>query len=74
MLTGIKTHIHSQTSSAQTWTINHNLGIKPTSDVSILSEGVMTKILPAKVVHVTDNSMLIEFSFPCQGVARLIGT
>ncbi len=73
MATGIRTFTYTQTAPAQTWTINHNLGIKPVSEVSVLHNGTMNKILPAKVTHVTDNTMLIEFSTPRQGVARLIG-
>jgi hypothetical protein len=42
-------------------------------DVIEDSGGVIRKILPASVKHITDNSMLVEFSEPTKGLVRLIG-
>jgi hypothetical protein len=70
-LTGIPVFHHTQATEAMTWTINHNLGHHPTHDVSVLTGGVLEKIYPLRVTHVDDNTLMLEFSIPRSGFARL---
>ncbi len=57
---------HTQGSALATWTINHNLGFKPSiqlyrvGDVQIVGE----------VIHVSVNQALAMFSEPVSGYAR----
>lgn len=54
---------HVQSSPATQWTVNHNLGYKPS--IEVLSPGGMVVI--ADVVHMTDNQTLINFNAPQTG-------
>jgi hypothetical protein len=54
-----------------TWTIVHNLGHRPTHDVCVMNDGVLEKIYPLRVTHVDDNTLMLEFSIPRTGFARL---
>lgn len=58
---------HSQVSAATLWTINHNLGFRPT--VAILDSG--GNEIEADVVHTGPNQLVIHFAIPVAGVARL---
>ena len=73
MKTGLPIYHHVQTVAQSTWTINHNLGTKPTHDINVFDQGTQQKIYPRKVHHVNDNTLLIEFSSPRTGSARLTG-
>jgi hypothetical protein len=64
---------HVQNAAASTWTITHNLGIRPVHDVLVVEGGVSTKILPNNVTHVNDNTLEITFSAPRTGEVRLAG-
>jgi hypothetical protein len=64
----------TQPTASLTWTVNHNMGCKPVSDVIVLNAGDQAKILPKSVKHIDDNTLLIEFSTPRSGSARLVGT
>ena len=58
---------HSQASPAVTWTINHNLGFRPS--VSIVDTG--GNEIEADVRHTGVNQLVIVFAIPLAGVARL---
>ena len=58
---------HSQVSATTLWTINHNLGFRPS--VSILDAG--GNEIEADVVHTGTNQLVIHFAVPVAGVARL---
>ena len=60
-------YIHQQWVASQTWTINHNLGTRPT--VSILDLG--GNEVQADVAHMSANQLLIRFAIPIAGLARL---
>lgn len=57
-----------QVSPASTWTINHNLGFRPT--VGVFSAGGME--VEADVLHTTLNQTVITFNAPFAGFARLV--
>ncbi len=58
---------HQQWVASQVWTINHNLGIRPT--VSILDAG--GNEIEAEVAHLSANQLQIRFVLPVAGLARL---
>jgi hypothetical protein len=58
-------HIHTQASASATWTINHNLGLRP--QVEVLSPGGVQ--VEAAVQHITDNQTVITFNTPQTGQA-----
>ena len=62
-----ETYIHNQLSSSSIWTINHNLGFNPS--VEILSDGGME--IEGEVIHTNSNQVVINFSIPITGSARL---
>lgn len=67
-------YTHTQSSPSATWTITHNLGCKPIVEVLVSTGGTaVTKIYPSKVEHVSDNSLVLEFTSSKSGKARLIG-
>ncbi len=61
-------YTYYQTTAATTWTINHNLGYDPIVRVFIGTEEVQ----PLSVSFPTVNQVVITFSTPQLGVARLI--
>lgn len=69
--TGIRIVNHVQSAPSATWTIVHNLGRHPVSDVVITNNG-NHKILPLSVTHTDDNTVVIQFSTPFAGTARLV--
>lgn len=59
--------VHQQWVASTVWTVNHNLGLRPT--VSILDAG--GNEVEADVVHMSANQLLIRFAIPVAGLARL---
>lgn len=57
---------HVQSSASATWTVNHNLGVKP--DVEVRNTG--GQVVGAEVVHVSVNQTIIYFSLPMTGSAH----
>lgn len=55
-----------------TWTVMHNLGRKPVSDVSINFNGKLQKMLPLSMVYISDNELQINFTSPHSGIVRLV--
>lgn len=58
---------HLQTVPNTVWTINHNLGFRPS--VSLLDTG--GNEVEADVVHTNSNQLVIHFAIPLAGLARL---
>jgi hypothetical protein len=56
-----------QSSAAATWTINHNLGFKPS--VELLNSG--SQEIDGDVVHTSANQVVVTFNVPVSGFARL---
>jgi hypothetical protein len=61
-------YTHTQSSPSATWTINHNLGIKPS--VEVFSVGGLE--VDASVLHVSNNQVAVSFATPFAGYARLV--
>lgn len=55
-------------SAASSWTVNHNLGRKPS--VQVLSVGNVE--IDASVTHVTDNQVVVQFVSAMAGSVRCI--
>lgn len=62
-----------QAAPSMAWTINHSFNGAPICDVMIVEGGVTRKMLPLSVKHVSNTQLLIEFSEPTAGMARLVG-
>lgn len=65
---GINPYIHTQGSSSTTWTINHNLGYRPS--VEVIDSG--NQEIDADISHPTVNQTIVQVSPPTSGIARLI--
>lgn len=61
------TYTHTQSSAATTWTINHNLGFKPS--VEVLDTG--GNEFEAQVLHSSVNQVILYFNTAKAGTARL---
>jgi hypothetical protein len=72
MYSSAKTHF--QNTPSATWTIDHTFLGVPLCDALIPDgNGGLAKILPASVVHVSDTRLVISFTAPFSGQARLVG-
>lgn len=60
-------YVFQQLSASATWTINHNLGFKPS--VELLNSG--SQEIEGDVVHTSVNQTVISFTSPVLGSARL---
>jgi hypothetical protein len=61
-----------QTEAASTWTINHGLNCKPVVAVYVNYENKLQEILPGSIEYPSDSQVVIRFSQPFSGVARLV--
>jgi len=59
---------HNQESASNTWTINHNLGYRPT--VALFTVGGVE--FDAEVVHTSVNQCTVNLVTPMAGMARLV--
>lgn len=64
---GYAAYIHNQTVAASTWTINHNLGFKPS--VELFDSG--SQEIDAAIVHTSDNQVVVTLTKAIRGFARL---
>ena len=60
--------IFTQGTASTVWTINHNLGRKPS--VSVIENGTGCRIFPAEV-HTDDNNLTLTFLAATAGTAEL---
>lgn len=60
-------YTHTQTTPLTTWTINHNLGIKP--QVQLLSLGGIE--FDGNVIHTSSSQTIIYFTTAISGIAQL---
>ena len=65
---GIAAYVHTQASVATTWTINHNLGYRPT--VELLDSG--SQEIDGAIAHPTVNQTVITLNPATAGLARLL--
>lgn len=61
-------YVHQQPSASATWTINHNLGYRPS--VELLNTG--SQEIEGDVVHTSVNQTVVTFTSAVAGQARLI--
>jgi hypothetical protein len=59
-------YTHTQSSSSDTWTVNHNLGFRPA--VTLLDSGGVE--FSADVVHTSINQCIIYLASPTTGTVR----
>ena len=65
---GIAAYVHTQASPATTWTINHNLGFRPS--VELLDTG--SQEIDGAIAHPSVNQTVITLNPATAGLARLI--
>lgn len=56
-------YLHTQSAAAATWTVNHNLGVRPA--VSVRSPGGVE--VEAEVAHTSANQCVVTFAAPYTG-------
>lgn len=61
-------YLHQQTTPSATWTMNHNLGFKPS--VELLNSGGQE--IEGDVVHTSDNQTIANFVIAISGSARFV--
>lgn len=71
MSTHVRSHTHNQDTPAAIWTITHGLYCNPTISVRVMHEGALTAILPQNITYPDVNTVVVEFSSPRSGEARL---
>lgn len=57
----------TQSTPSSTWTINHNLGYRPSIDLFTVGGVIML----GEVVHISLNQIVVNFTEPVAGFARL---
>ena len=65
---GAAAYVHTQASPATTWTINHNLGFRPS--VELLDSG--SQEIDGAIAHPTVNKTVVTLNPATAGLARLI--
>lgn len=60
-------YVHTQSSSSSTWTINHNLGFRPS--VELLDSG--SQEIDGDIAHPTTNQTVVTLNPATAGLARL---
>lgn len=63
---GGATYVHTQASASSTWTINHNLGFKPS--IELIDAGGSE--FSADIVHSTVNTAIVSLTASISGIAR----
>lgn len=64
-------HVHTQDSPSNQWTIVHGLNCKPSVAVQILYNAQMQTALPNSVTYPDNNTVVVGFTAPYSGTARL---
>lgn len=64
-----KTHV--QSSASDVWTIDHGMFIRPTVSVKVWENGVLEEILPVSITFPSISQVVVTFSTPRTGEARL---
>lgn len=65
---GDKTFTHTQSASASSWTINHNLGKKPSVTITTLATGAQ---VIGEVTYTNNNTLVVSFAAAVSGIAHL---
>lgn len=67
----IQAHTHVQSAASATWTISHGLGCYPVVGVKVMYLGALTAILPSNIAFPDKQTVVISFTGPQSGEARL---
>jgi len=67
----IQSHQHLQQIPSTVWTIDHGLYCNPIVSVSVYEEGALVGIIPADIEFVSNTSVIVTFTSPRTGEARL---
>lgn len=67
----VHSHNHVQSVAATTWTITHGLSCNPNVSAKVMNNGALTGIIPKDIRYPDINTVVIEFSTPRAGEARL---
>lgn len=70
----MRSYKHLQTTPATVWTVSHNFGVNPVSDVFINNDGALEKILPLSVVVIDQNTLQVNFTNSQTGEVRTVST
>lgn len=65
---GVVAYVHNQATAASTWTINHNLGYRPS--VEVLDSG--SQEIDAEIAHPSVNQTVVSLNPATAGLARLV--
>jgi hypothetical protein len=65
---GVSAYVHTQSTPATTWTINHNLGYRPS--VELFNSGMQE--IDAEIAHPSVNQTVVTLNPATAGLARLI--
>lgn len=63
-----KNYVHTQNSSSDSWTINHNLSKKPSVTVTTLTTGAQ---VIGEVTYTNNNTLVVSFAAAVSGIAHL---
>ena len=67
-----RSHTHIQKTESATWVVDHALQAKPAVSVMVNYDGKLQTILPMRVEFPNDSQVIIRFSRPFSGQARLV--
>lgn len=65
-------YTYKQPTEASTWTIPHSLACKPIVYAMVNYEGALQPIIPNEVSYPDDSVVVISFTQPFSGEARLV--
>lgn len=65
------TYLHTQSTPAVSWVVDHCLGTYPAIDVYVSMNGQTQKILPLHVTHSTVNRCTVTFTEALSGYATV---
>lgn len=63
---------HTQTTPSDTWVIPHGFGSNPSVQVQVDYAGALQSILPNSIAYPDTKTVVIGFTTPFTGTARLI--
>jgi len=63
-----KSFTHTQNASSNSWTINHNLGKKPSVTITTLATGAQ---VIGEVTYTNNNTLVVSFAAAVSGIAHL---
>ena len=70
----MQVYVHNQSVASAIWTINHNLDLTSMMIETFLGDSNITPILPSKITKTTSNQVVVIFSAPRAGTARILGS